>query len=357
MSTRRERKQTEKAEAATEEKAAAPPKEKVEKEKVERRQSGGAASASTSGVPAETKPVVEKEKKQAAAPKPVEKEHKEPKPPVEKAPPVVPAACHTPAPRAKRLKTESHDERVVPTLAMQVVAGTGTADCVDGRPAAACFRGPMGIAVDAQGNLFVADSDNRRVRMVCRASAGAARPPQDGAAAEAPAGAAAPGPAAGPSDGAAAKPSGNTGATDGSNGSNMVNVPALAVPQHAPCASSARAWRLRAARHSQGEARPLGAQPRPRRLERTASKAVHCPWSSLSLDHPGAPPRASSSTPCCPSPTSRCSPCTTATSSCRCAQPCSPAALQPCSPAALQPCSPAALQLLHRESSEQRADC
>lgn len=39
MSTRRERKQTEKAEAATEEKAAAPPKEKVEK--VERRQSAG----------------------------------------------------------------------------------------------------------------------------------------------------------------------------------------------------------------------------------------------------------------------------------------------------------------------------
>ena len=280
MSTRRERKQTEKAEAATEEKAAAPPKEKVEKEKVERRQSGGAASASTSGVPAETKPVVEKEKKQAAAPKPVEKEHKEPKPPVEKAPPVVPAACHTPAPRAKRLKTESHDERVVPTLAMQVVAGTGTADCVDGRPAAACFRGPMGIAVDAQGNLFVADSDNRRVRMVCRASAGAARPPQDGAAAEAPAGAAAPGPAAGPSDGAAAKPSGNTGATDGSNGSNMVNVPALAVPQHAPCASSARAWRLRAARHSQGEAHPLGT-PRHRlggSSELPPTPPIHCLW-------------------------------------------------------------------------------
>ena len=40
MSTRRERKQTEKAEAATEEKAAAPLKEKVEK--VERRQSVGA---------------------------------------------------------------------------------------------------------------------------------------------------------------------------------------------------------------------------------------------------------------------------------------------------------------------------
>ena len=41
--------------------------------------------------------------------------------------------------------------------------------------------------------------------------------------------------------------------------SSMVNVPALAVLQLAPCASSARAWRLWAARHSQSEAQPLGA--------------------------------------------------------------------------------------------------
>ena len=33
---------------------------------------------------------------------------------------------------------------------------------------------------------------------------------------------------------------------------------ASAVPQLAPCASSARAWRLRAARHSQSEAQATG---------------------------------------------------------------------------------------------------
>ena len=40
-------------------------------------------------------------------------------------------------------------------------------------------------------------------------------------------------------------------------------------------ASSGRAWRLWAARHSQEEAGPLGAQPLPRVLELTASKAAH----------------------------------------------------------------------------------
>ena len=40
------------------------------------------------------------------------------------------------------------------------------------------------------------------------------------------------------------------------------------------CASSARAWWLWAARHSQEEAGPLGAQPLPRVLERAASKAA-----------------------------------------------------------------------------------
>ena len=44
----------------------------------------------------------------------------------------------------------------------------------------------------------------------------------------------------------------------------------LAVPHLAPCASSARAWRLWAARHSQGEAQPLGAPPPPRGHTRAA---------------------------------------------------------------------------------------
>ena len=49
----------------------------------------------------------------------------------------------------------------------------------------------------------------------------------------------------------------------------------LAVPQLAPCAFSGRAWRLRAARHSQGEPRPLRSQPRPRVLELAASKVAY----------------------------------------------------------------------------------
>eukprot|EP00964_Phaeocystis_antarctica_P097732 scaffold63814_cov63-Phaeocystis_antarctica.AAC.2 len=46
------------------------------------------------------------------------------------------------------------------------------------------------------------------------------------------------------------------------------------VPQLGSCASSGRAWRLWAARHSQEEAGPLGAQPLPRVLERAVTKAA-----------------------------------------------------------------------------------
>ena len=46
------------------------------------------------------------------------------------------------------------------------------------------------------------------------------------------------------------------------------------VPQHGSCASSGHAWRLWAARKSQEEAGPLGAQPLPQVLERAASKAA-----------------------------------------------------------------------------------
>ena len=54
----------------------------------------------------------------------------------------------------------------------------------------------------------------------------------------------------------------------------MLKVAPLAVPQLGSCASSGRAWWLRAARHSQEEASPLSAQPLPRVLELAASKAA-----------------------------------------------------------------------------------
>ena len=53
--------------------------------------------------------------------------------------------------------------------------------------------------------------------------------------------------------------------------------PPLAAPRLGFCASSGRAWRLWAARHSQGEANTLSAQPLPRVLELAASKAAHFP--------------------------------------------------------------------------------
>ena len=58
-----------------------------------------------------------------------------------------------------------------------------------------------------------------------------------------------------------------------------------AVTQLGSCASSGRAWRLWAARHSQGEAGPLSAQPLPRVLELAASKAADL----TAFDHLGAP--------------------------------------------------------------------
>ena len=65
---------------------------------------------------------------------------------------------------------------------------------------------------------------------------------------------------------------------------SRAKVPSLAAPQLASCASSGRAWWLRAARHSQGEAGPLGAQPLPRVLEPSGSRTAHFP----AFDHSGA---------------------------------------------------------------------
>ena len=66
----------------------------------------------------------------------------------------------------------------------------------------------------------------------------------------------------------------------------MVKVPPLAVPQLGSCASSGRAWRLWAARHSQEEAGPLGARPLPSVLEPAASEAAH--FTAFDHDHAGA---------------------------------------------------------------------
>lgn len=73
-----------------------------------------------------------------------------------------------------------------PLLPIRTVAGTGDAGFSDGSCATASFRGPTGIALGADGCLFVADADNRRLRKIMRkpSAAQAAPEPADEAAGE-----------------------------------------------------------------------------------------------------------------------------------------------------------------------------
>jgi sugar lactone lactonase YvrE len=56
--------------------------------------------------------------------------------------------------------------KVTPAGEVTTVAGDGTAGYLDGPAAQARFNGPMGIAVDARGNVYIADTYNDRVRMI-----------------------------------------------------------------------------------------------------------------------------------------------------------------------------------------------
>jgi sugar lactone lactonase YvrE len=56
--------------------------------------------------------------------------------------------------------------RVAPDGVVSTVAGSGTAGFADGPGDVAEFHTPQGIAVDARGVLFVADSANHRVRQI-----------------------------------------------------------------------------------------------------------------------------------------------------------------------------------------------
>jgi DNA-binding beta-propeller fold protein YncE len=76
---------------------------------------------------------------------------------------------------SNRIRLIRRDGRV------ETLAGDGTAGFLDGPAAQAQFNGPMGVAVDAAGNVYVADTYNDRIRMITpdrqvRTLAGAAAP-------------------------------------------------------------------------------------------------------------------------------------------------------------------------------------
>jgi len=88
--------------------------------------------------------------------------------------------------------TDNHTIRkITPAGAVTTLAGTaGIAGSADGTGAAARFKNPSGVATDAAGNVYVADTDNQTIRKITPAGvvtalAGTAKPDGSGASASA----------------------------------------------------------------------------------------------------------------------------------------------------------------------------
>ncbi len=56
--------------------------------------------------------------------------------------------------------------KITPDGTVSTLAGSGTAGAVDSTGTAASFNGPAGLAVDAAGNVYVADSNNNLIRKI-----------------------------------------------------------------------------------------------------------------------------------------------------------------------------------------------
>lgn len=57
-------------------------------------------------------------------------------------------------------------KKITPLGMVTTIAGTGAAGSQDGPGKKATFNGPVGISVDGSGNIYVADGSNYKVRKI-----------------------------------------------------------------------------------------------------------------------------------------------------------------------------------------------